>query len=121
MPLFAISRKFFTRLDIQNILTQNELKAQVSYISREGSNNPDNYIIYHLLSPNKSLFCDNRVHIIKPTVQVVHYHKKKLDSISNLMLREFFAEPISFDITQQLGNDYLTHYYKFEIFTCGEW
>ena len=71
-------RKFYTRNDIQNILDDNPLKASVSYLDREGTGNPDNYILYLRLSPNRKLTADDRVHIRKALIQVVHLHKRKL-------------------------------------------
>jgi hypothetical protein len=115
-----MSKKFFTRLDIQNVLDSNALGAEVSYAEREDRSSPDNYIIYYRLSPNDSLYSDDEVHIRKILVQVTHFHKKKLDSIEGLMLREFNIEPIQFDI-KQLDTDFMATYYRFEILTKGAW
>lgn len=113
-------RKFFTREDIQNILETNNLNAEVSYASREDDNSPDNYIVYYRLSPNSSLYADDKVHMRKTLIQVTHYHKKKLDSIEPLILENFGVEPISFDLPQP-DTDYLATYFRFEILTGGSW
>lgn len=113
-------KKFFTRLQIQQILESNSLGAQVSYLEREDNSNPNNYIVYYRLSPNNSIYTDDLVHIRKVLIQVTHYHKKKLDSIEELILKEFNIEPIEFDM-KQLDTDYVATYYRFECFTAGEW
>lgn len=113
-------RKFFTRDDIQSILESNMLGAEVSYIEREDENSPDNYIVYYRLSPNKSLYSDNNIHLRKALIQVTHFHKKKLDSIEDLIMNNFGVEPLSFDLPQP-DTDYLATYYRFEILTNGDW
>lgn len=113
-------RKFFTREDIQSILESNTLGAEVSYVSREDDKSPDNYIVYYRLSPNKSIYGDNNVHLRKALIQVTHFHKKKLDSIEDLIMDNFGVEPLSFDLPQP-DTDYLATYYRFEILTNGGW
>ncbi len=113
-------RKFFIREDIQSILESNTLGAEVSYVSREDDKSPDNYIVYYRLSPNKSIYGDNNVHLRKALIQVTHFHKKKLDSIEDLILKNFGVEPLSFDLPQP-DTDYLATYYRFEILTNGGW
>lgn len=113
-------RKFFTREDIQSILENNTLGAEVSYVSREDDKSPDNYIVYYRLSPNKSIYGDNNVHLRKTLIQVTHFHKKKLDSIEDLIMDNFGVEPLSFDLPQ-LDTDYMATYYRFEILTNGDW
>ena len=76
-----MAKKFFTRQDIQEILETNPLKAKVFYMEREEKSSPDNVILYYRLTPGSSITADDRVHMRKVTVQVSHYHKKKLDSI----------------------------------------
>ena len=112
--------KFYTRIQIYDILASNELNAQVSYLERENTNSPDNYILYTRLSPNNSIYSDDSIHMKKVLVQVTHFHKKKLDSIEDLMLESFNVEPIAFDV-KQLDTDYYANYYRFEIFTKGRW
>lgn len=113
-------RKFFTRIDIQEILETNQLGAEVSYQEREDASSPDNYILYYRLSPNNSLYAEDTVHIKKALIQVTHYHKKKLDSIEDLIIENFGVEPISFD-QKQLDTDFLATYFRFEILTKGDW
>lgn len=115
-----MSKKHFTRLDIQNILANNSLDAEVSYLERENPQSPDNFIIYLRLSPNKSVHADNKIHLRKALIEVVHFHKKKLDSIEELMLSHFNVEPIAYNI-KQLDTDYWGTYYRFEILTGGDW
>lgn len=114
-----MAKKFFTRSEIQAILEKNELSADVSYQEREGTGNPDNSIVYLRLSPSNSLNADDTVHIRKVFVQIIHFHKKKLDSIEDLMLKEFGIEASSFNIEQPSKR--LATYYRFEIFTKGAW
>lgn len=113
-------RKFFTREDIQSILESNTLGAEVSYVSREDDKSPDNYIVYYRLSPNKSIYGDNNVHLRKALIQVTHFHKKKLDSIEDLIMNNFGVEPLSFDLPQP-DTDYMATYFRFEILTNGDW
>lgn len=115
-----MSKKFYTRLAIQQVLEQNALSAQVSYMEREDSSSPDNYIVYYRLSPNDSLVADDKIHIRKVLIRVIHFHKKKLDSIEDLMLQEFNVEPTEFD-AKQLDTDYLGTYFDFECLTSGSW
>lgn len=115
-----ISSKFKTRLQIQEALATNALNAQVTYLEREDNTSPDNYIVYYRLSPNQSLYADDSVHIRKVLIQVIHYHKKKLDSIEDLMFEEFNVEPVQFDV-KQLDTDYFATYYRFEVMTNGKW
>lgn len=113
-------KKYYTREEIQTILESNSLGAEVSYIDREDNTSPDNYIVYYRLSPNKSFFADNTVHLKKVLVQVTHFHKKKLDNIDELILDNFGVEPIAFDLPQ-IDTDYMATYYRFEILTGGTW
>jgi hypothetical protein len=116
----TVGRRFYTRLDIQNILESNTLNAQVSYLEREDDSSPDNYILYYRLSPNNSMFADDVIHISKALIQVIHYHKKKLDSIEDLILKNFNVEPMQFNV-RQLDTDYLASYYRMEVLTKGKW
>jgi hypothetical protein len=115
-----MGRKSFSRLQIQEILETNSLNAQVSYIEREETSSPDNYIIYFRLNPNNSVYSDDQIHMRKALVQVVHFHKKKLDSIADLVLENFNVEPIQFD-AKQLDTSYMADYYRFEVLTFGAW
>ncbi|HFU4203820.1 TPA: hypothetical protein ACGO8F_001418 [Streptococcus suis] len=115
-----MKKRFFTRAEIQEILEGNPLQSQVSYVEREDKNSPDNYIVYYRLSPNASLTADNGIHIRKVLVQVTHFHKKKLDSIEELIAEHFGVEPIQFDLKQP-DTDYFATYYRFEILTSGRW
>lgn len=114
-----MKKKTFTRLEIQEILERNELGADVSYIERESDGTPDNYIIYMRLAPSNSIRADNGIYIRKALIQVTHFHKKKLDSIEDLILKEFGVEAIAFNIEQPSKR--LATYYRFEIFTNGGW
>ena len=113
-------KKSFTRLEIQGILEQNSLNADVSYLEREGADSPDNFILYFREKPNSSFFADNSIHIRNIGLQIVHLHKKKLDSIEDLMRENFSVEPSSYQI-KQLGTDYFGTYYNFDILTTGGW
>lgn len=114
-----MARKYYTRLDIQNILETNHLNAPVSYLDREDEN-PQNVIVYYLLSANPSDLADDKVHIRKKLVQVNHYKQRKLDSIEKLMIENFICEATAFNI-KQIDTDYWGDYYQFEIFTGGDW
>lgn len=113
-------RKFYTRLQLQEILEKNPLKAEVAYHEREDDTSPGNYIVYNRLSPNGSIRADDRVHMRRVLVQVTHLHKAKLESIEDFMQDHFGVEPVAFDV-KQLDTNYLGTYYRFEIFTKGRW
>lgn len=113
-------KKFFTRNEIQTILESNKLNAQVSYADREDALSPDNYILYYRLSPNKRIYSDDKIHMRKVLIEVIHYHKQKLDSIEDLILSNFNVEPIAFNL-KQMSTDYLATYFRFEVFTGGAW
>ena len=115
-----MAKKFFTRNDIQTILETNSLNADVFYAEREETSSPNNVILYYRLSPSGSLSADNQIHMKKVTVQVSHYHKKKLDSIEDLMLSNFMCEPSQISLKQP-DTDYLLTTYRFEVFTSGKW
>jgi len=112
--------KFFTRLQIQEILEKNELGVQVSYLEREDNASPDNYIIYYRLSPNSTLYTDDKIHIRKVLINIIHYHKKKLDSIADLIAEYFNVEAIQHDALQ-LDTDYYGTYYRAEVMTDSRW
>lgn len=115
-----MARKFFTRSDIQSILESNNLGSKVFYMEREGKSSPDNVIIYYRLTPSNSLVADDRVHMRKVTIQVSHYHKKKLDSIEELMLSNFLCEPNQLNLKQP-DTDYLLTTFRIEVLTSGKW
>lgn len=112
--------KSYSRAEFQAILEKNDLKADVSYVSREKEDNPDNYIVYYRLNSNSSLNADNKIHLRKALIQVNHYHKRKLDRIEELMLNEFETEPKIIALPQ-LSPEYLGTYYQFEILIKGKW
>lgn len=113
-------KKLFSRQEIQSILESNVLGASVSYMDRENNTSPDNVIVYYRLVPNTQLFADDGLHIIKASIQVVHYHKRKLDNIQVLMIENFGCLPNTFDFKEP-ETDYFVTYYSFEIFAKGEW
>ncbi len=115
-----MSKKFFTRLEVQTILESNELSSKVSYMEREIPKNPDNYIVYERLTPNDLLFADDKIHIKKALIQVTHFHKRKLDSIEDLMAGNWNTPPIEFEGPQP-GTDFFGTYYRFEILTDSGW
>jgi hypothetical protein len=113
-------QRLFSRLDVQHILELNELDAGVSYLEREGASSPDNFIIYMRENPNNRYWSDNTTHIRNTGLQIVHLHKRKLDSIEELIIKHFSVQPDSFQIKQP-DTDYWGTYYNFEIFTKGAW
>ncbi|MCM0582792.1 hypothetical protein H9L19_06825 [Weissella diestrammenae] len=113
-------KKYFTRAEVQKILSQNALHAEANYLDRESDDSPDNFIVYFRLSPNATVYADDQVHIRKALLQVSHYHKRKLDNISQLMVDNFNVEPAAFDI-KDINSDYYATHYRVEIFTGGEW
>lgn len=115
-----MAKKFFIRQDIQSILETNTVKAKVFYMEREEKSSPDNVILYYRLTPGGSIIADDRVHMRKVAVQVNHYHKKKLDSIEELMLSNFMCEPNQLNLKQP-DTDYLLTTYRLEVFTSGQW
>ena len=112
--------KFFTREAIQETLEMNEVHSKVSYLEREVDGSPDNWIVYSRSNPNNKLRSDNTIHIRKIELDVIHFHKKKLDSIEDLMFEHFGVEPMGYNV-KQLDTDYWGTYYSFEIFTKGRW
>jgi len=115
-----MASKFKTRLQIQEILELNELGAEVSYLSREDNTSPDNYIIYYRLSPNSTMYSNDKIHIKKALVNIIHYHKRKLDSIAELMAEHFNVEATYYDALQ-LDTDYYGTYYRVEVMTDSRW
>ena len=115
-----MSKKYFTRLEIQEILEGNLLGAKVSYMEREIPETPDNYIIYERLTPNNLIYSDDKIHLKKALIQITHYHKKKLDSIENLIAQNFEVQPYSF-IAKQINTDFFSTYYRIEILTNSDW
>lgn len=117
-----MGKRYFTRLDIQNILSQNQLHAPVTYGDREQEINMDsgNAIVYTLVTPRKQSYSDDMLHMIRYQVQVVHFHKKKLDSIADLMRKEFNVVPTLFGAAQ-INTDWIADYYHLHIFTDGKW
>ena len=107
-------KRLFTRDEIQAILETNLLNADVSYMDRENKGSPDNVIIFYR-QPTAPIRGDDTIHIQKASIQVNHYHKKKLDSIEKLMLENFSCEPYLFAV-KQLDTDYWGTYYVFYIF-----
>lgn len=112
-------KRFYTRSEIQTLLSANPLKAPVSYMDREPTQD-SNYILYMRMTPRSSLRADNTVHMRKVNVQVVHLHKKKLDSIEEFMIENFGVEPSAFNVKQE-DTDFLGTYYEFECYTKGSW
>lgn len=109
-----------TRQEFQTILASNDLNAKVFYAGAENDFS-DNIIVYYRLAPTGSIpYADGRVHMRKFTVQVTHFHKKKLDSIEDLMYEHFGILPIQYDLVQP-DTDYLATYYRFEVLTSGKW
>ena len=108
-----MAKKFFTRQEIT-------LKSKVFYMEREEKSSPDNVILYYRLTPGSSITADDTVHMRKVTIQISHYHKKKLDSIEELMLSNFMCEPSQLNLKQP-DTDYLLTTYRIEVFTSGKW
>jgi hypothetical protein len=115
-----MARKFFARADVQKMLEENALHAEVSYLDREADGSPDNWIVYWRDTANGALRADDAVHMRKITLVVVHYHKSKLDNIEPLMIDAFGVEPTSYDV-KQVNTDYWGTYYSFDILTTGAW
>lgn len=116
-----MAKKFFTRAEIQTILSQNLLGAGVSYKDRQDTSSPDNFIIYYADRPSNLTAADDKIHIRKIAVTVVHFHKKKLDSISELMADTFHCTPLAGNSIKQPETDYWGDYYEFECWTKGAW
>jgi hypothetical protein len=118
-----MGRKSYTRQDVQSILENTGLCAAVSYMDREASEaegDPDNWIIYLRGPASAKLSADDGLHLRKASLQVVHYHKRKLDSIGRLMAERFGTEPKDFG-AKQPDTDYWATYYEFEIVAEGGW
>lgn len=129
-----MGKRFWTRQEIQDILETNNLPdCYVTYKEREVSGqygvnhhplglvgNPANIIVYDRGIPTSSIKADDVVHMKKATLEVTHFYKNKLDSIDNLMLREFNTEPYAFD-WKESKTDYFMTMYRFDIFTWDDW
>jgi hypothetical protein len=111
--------RFHTRDDVQATLEANALGAEVSYLDREGTGSPDNWIVYSR-DAAESIYADDVIHIRIATLSVVHYHKKKMDSIEPLMREAFQVEPSAYSVKQP-ETDYFATYYTVGILTSGEW
>ncbi len=117
-----MAKKFFTQSDIQNILEQNTLGAPVTYADREKEINlsTGNAIVFNLLAPPSQPYADDQLHLITYQLQVVHFHKKKLDSIAQLMKDQFNVVFASIQ-AKDTSTDWISTYYQFDIFTNGDW
>jgi len=115
-----MAKKYFMREDVQKVLNSNPLGAKATYLEREPGSSPDNYIVYYRFMPNSSIRADDKIHMRKVMVEVVHYHKKKLDNIDDLMADNFGTEAIIFN-AKQPDTDYFGTYFRFEILTGGDW
>ena len=93
-------------------------KCSIQNVRKKSS--PDNVILYYRLTPSSSITADDTVHMRKVTIQISHYHKKKLDSIEELMLSNFMCEPSQLNLKQP-DTDYLLTTYRIEVFTSGKW
>lgn len=115
-------KKYFTRKDIQDILEKNNLNAPVTYGDREQELSMDsgNAIVYSLVSPRLQPRADDVIHMRRYQVQVVHFHKKKLDSIAGLMYEQFNVVPTLFG-AGQINTDWIADYYHVHIFTDLRW
>lgn len=116
---YRMTKKYFTREEIQSILEENSYNAEVTYRDREKRDNPKSFIVYHKL-PSNSLFADNILHIKTTLVQVSFFHKRKLDNIDELMMDNFNVEPVALD-SKDMNSDYYADHYRFEIMTGGGW
>lgn len=116
-----MAKKFYTRAEIQTILETNNLKAAVSYKDRQDTTSPENFIIYYPDRPSNLTTADDQIHIRKVAVTVVHFHKRKLDSISDLMAKTFNSVPLAGSTSKQSDTDYWGDYYEFECWTKGGW
>lgn len=109
-----------TRTEVQEILDQNNLGAEVTYIERSNKENPDNYIVYRKADKENSVCSDNEIHIRLISLEIIHYHKKKKDSIEDFILEKFEKEPVSFS-EKDIDTDYLTTTFRFPLFTKEAW
>ncbi len=115
-------KRHWTREEMHTALKTNSLGAEVSYLDREDNkSNPDNWIVYMPLNAPVALRADNRVHLRTMTVQIVHLHRLKLDSIADLMLETFAVEPNYSATPKDTQTDYWSTYYEVQIFTGGGW
>lgn len=114
-------KKYWTRVEMQAALEANGLKAEVSYLDREEKSSPDNWVLYMPLHSAASLKADDLVHMRTLTIQVVHLHKQKLDSIAELMLETFQVEPRTHLAKKETQTDYWSTYYEVGIIAGGVW
>lgn len=116
-----MAKKFYTRAELQSILAANPLEAEVSYKDRQDTTSPENFIIYYPDRPSSQATADDKIHMRKILVTVVHFHKKKLDSVSELMAEMFNSVPLAGNSSKQPETDYWADYYEFECWTRGAW
>ena len=116
-------KRIFAREEFHEILEENNLGCEVSYVDRPNNPNKgilDNWIVYHRQAPNNQLFADGRGHMRKARILITHFHKKKLDSIGDFMFEKFGISANGYAI-EQPKTDYLGTYYALEIFEKGGW
>lgn len=117
-----MARSYYSREDIQAILETNALGAPVAYMDREGAPvdfTGDNSVVYVLLSPRTQAYADDEIHMVLYTVQVIHYHKKKLDSIVPLMKANFRVVPAQHG-GSSTTQDWIPTYYRWSVYTDPE-
>lgn len=114
-----MAKRFYTRLELQKALEGNGLTENVEYKGREIVGSPENHINY-MPSQSDQIFADDGIHVRRISVQVIHLHKKKMDSIEEFMAKLFGVTPTSYAIKQP-ETDYLATYYDLNLFTKGAW
>lgn len=112
-------KRYFKRIDIQNILELNEVGADVYYLERE-EHTSDCAIVYYR-NQVRPLFADDKVHMKKISLTVAFYRKKKLDSIEKLMDEHFNGLYSTSPTIKDNETDYFINYYDVEFFSDSDW
>lgn len=112
-------KRFFTRLEIQEILERNDIGADVYYLERENKAS-ENAIVYYRSNVSQ-MFSDDQRHLNKVKVTIAHYRKTKLDSIESLINENFNGLFTSTSSIKDIETDYFINYYDLEILSNMDW
>lgn len=111
-----------TRETLQTILETNSLNAKVYYMEREPQDTSDdkNVIIYYRLSSSNRMYGDDKLQARNCLIQISHYHRQKLDSIEDLIAKNFNVLPETYQFKDE-NSDFWQTIYRFETLIEGSW
>ncbi|OSP88831.1 hypothetical protein B9D04_09580 [Weissella cibaria] len=113
-------RKVYKRKDVQKWLSQNPLKAPVTYVTREANLDlvSGNAIVY-FVGDNRKPIRGTQVMWYRMRLQIVHYHRELLDSVADYMWQTFGVTPKKVAVKEE--NGWFGDYYQLEIFSDLAW